>query len=280
MDLLSAIILGAVQGLTEFLPVSSTGHLILARELLGLETEFSLAIDAVLHLATAGAVLIYFRSDFLNLLAVGWQWVFGGSKTTNAVSYEGEIGSDVRRDRYLLLALIFGTLPAVALGLLFEEELATVVRSADLVAGALVIGSLIFLLAEYVGKRNVHRDVTPRMGFRIGFFQALALMPGMSRSGMAISGGLLLGLTREQAARFAFLLSFPVILGAGGLSALQLGVEGVLTEMGLSLIAAALAAFITGWLAIHYLLKYLRTHTLGIFVVYRVALALVIFLMI
>ncbi len=261
MDIPQGIILGAVQGFTEFLPISSTGHLIIVRELLGLSVSYGLLVDAVLHLATALAVLLYFRRDFLRLTVSLFRWV----------RYR-----DIhQKDRNLLLALFLGTIPAVVLGLLFEDSIAGVFRSVEVVAFSLIAGSIIFVLAEYVGKRNVLQEVSPSTGVRIGLFQALALIPGMSRSGMAISGGLIFGLTREEAARFAFLLSFPIILGAGMLSLLQLSSDGFLAELGVSMLVAAVSAFITGWFAIHYLLKYLRTHTLGIFVVYRVALAIV-----
>lgn len=259
MDFPSALILGAVQGLTEFLPISSTGHLIIVREFLGLQVEYGLLVDAVLHLATALAVFLYFRRDFYRLIVSLWRWV----------RY-----NDIHvKDRNLILALILGTLPAVVLGILFEDYIAGTVRSVEVVAWALIAGSLIFAVAEYVGRKNVFEEVSPRTGLRIGFFQALALIPGMSRSGMAISAGLIFGLTREEAARFAFMLSFPIILGAGGLSLLRLTSGGILSELGLSILGAAAAAFTTGWIAIHYLLKYLRHHTLGVFVIYRLALA-------
>lgn len=260
MDFSSALVLGAVQGLTEFLPVSSTGHLIVAREFLGLQVSYGLLVDAVLHLATALAVFLYFRHDFLRLIASAWSFV-----------RRGDIH---QKDRNLILALVLGTLPAVVLGVLFEDYVAGVVRSVEVVAFALIAGSLLFMLAEYVGRQNSIEEVLPRTGLRIGFFQALALIPGMSRSGMAISGGLIFGLTREEAARFAFMLSFPIILGAGLLSLFQLSEDGILAELGTSMLVAAGAAFVTGLLAIHYLLKYLRHHTLGVFIAYRLVLAL------
>lgn len=272
-DLLSACILGIVQGLTEFLPISSTGHLILAREFLGLHATHSLSFDAVLHLATALAVLIYFWSDFVRLIRVAFHWSQGQFRGS------GTIGEEEKKDRVCILALTLGTIPAAVLGILFEDYIGNVFRSAELVAWALVAGSAVFLLAEWRAARVVSQGVTLRAGCAIGFFQAIALIPGMSRSGMAISGGLLFGLKRDEAARFAFLLSFPIILGAGGLSAVRLGVSGVLADNTSALAAAALTAFITGWLAIHYLLKYLKHHTLGVFVVYRLMLAALIFIM-
>jgi undecaprenyl-diphosphatase len=264
MDLLPAIILGAVQGLTEFLPVSSTGHLILARDILGLQHEFGLAVDAVLHLATALAILCYFWSDFKRLLSAGLGLAIGRSV-------------DVR-DQHTILALLLGTVPAVVLGLTFKEHIGTTLRDPLIVAAALLVGSLLFLFAEHVLARYRNRNeqrssVTPQMGLLIGFFQALALIPGISRSGATISGGLLLGFSREESARFAFLLSFPIILGAGSLSFVNLGEQGFLSTFGFELMLSGFSAFVTAIIAIHYLLKYLKNHSLLVFAVYRVVLA-------
>lgn len=267
MDIFSAVILGIVQGFTEFLPISSTGHLILAREVLGLQIAHGLSVDAILHLATALAVLIYFRTDFMVLGKTAWRWLLGHTPD--------------KKEKNLIIALVLGTVPAVIFGFLLEDILETTFRSPLLVAGALIAGSAFFLLAEHVSsKRNMQGSlkvtVTPREGFMVGLFQALALIPGMSRSGMTIAGGLLLGISREEAARFGFLLSLPIILGAGGKSAYELGLNGVIVDFGTALLAGAIAAFGTGIIAIHYLLKYLRTHTLMVFVVYRVALAVIV----
>jgi len=281
MDIISGIILGAVQGLTEFLPISSTGHLILAREVLGLQVGYGLSVDAVLHLATALAVVIYFRADFWRLVCVLCRWLRELPHLLlqhTGVAGGGEARGQDQRDRTLLLALILGTVPAVVFGLLLEDIIETTFRNPLLVAGALIAGSLLFLAAEGIIKKreNARSAPTASEGLGIGFFQALALVPGMSRSGMTIVGGMLLGLTRAEAARFGFLLSLPIILGAGGRSAFELGLSGVFAELGVPLFFAALAAFATAMLAIHYLLKYLREHTLAIFVVYRLALAAIV----
>lgn len=251
MDIFSAILLGTIQGLTEFLPVSSTGHLILTRELFGFSEEAGLAIDAVLHLATALAVLLYFRKDIMELVRGAWK----------------------RENKALVLcgALAAGTVPAVLVGFLLEETMETIFRSATLVAGALVVGSLVFVLAEkFSGKPAA---LTVGKGVAVGLFQTLALIPGMSRSGMAISGGLLLGLTRVEATRFGFLLSFPIILGAGLKKLLELWSGGVLGAEGTVIGLAAVAAFFSGLLAIHFMLRFVRTHSLMPFVWYRLALA-------
>lgn len=263
-ETISLTILGIVQGLTEFLPVSSTGHLILARDLLGLNVgSFGLAEDAVLHLATALAVLVYFRSDIWGLLRGGFEAV------TKHVW---------NREMILIGALVIGTIPAVIFGLWLESSIETVFRSPIVVALALIAGSVIFVAAEYVNRLILEKkDVTIWRGLAVGLFQVLALIPGMSRSGMTISGGMFLGLSREAAARFAFLLSFPVIVGAGGLQLMRLIESGEAAAAASPLIFGAIAAFVSGMIAIHALITLLKKHSLMPFVVYRVVLALLIF---
>lgn len=258
MSLFEGIILGVVQGLTEFLPISSSGHLILAREVLGLQIAEGLAVDAVLQLATALAVLVYFRRDFGRLLATFWRLLYAPQTAEQS-------------QKILLLALVVGTLPAVAFGLLLEEYMETAFRSALLVAASLLIGSALFIIAE----RLSHRDepVTVRRGLMIGLFQSLALIPGLSRSGMTIAGGLLLGLSREAAARFGFLLSLPIIAGSGLKKLFELFGQGYAQQFEIPLLAAFVASFVVGLAVIHWLLSYLRTHTLMLFVWYRVVLA-------
>lgn len=258
MDALSALLLGLVQGLTEFLPVSSTGHLILARDVLGLPLEGGLTFDATLHLATALAVMLYFRKDLVQLV----RGVFVGEPAS----------------RTLALALVLGTIPAAVIGFFLEDSMDTLFRNPVLVALALIAGSAVFYLAERLARMNMHLTVS--RGVAIGFFQALALIPGLSRSGMTISGGLLLGLTREQATRFAFLLSFPIILGAGGKKLLDLWGTGALQADAGLLALSALAAFLSGLAAIHFMIRFLRTHTLMPFIIYRVALAAVVLLLV
>lgn len=257
MNIGEGIILGAVQGLTEFLPVSSTGHLILARELLGMDQTGGLAFDALLHLATALAVIIYFRNDWRLLLTSAWTWL--QRKPIDA------------KERTLLIALMVGTVPAVVLGLVLSDPIETMFRSPQLLAGVIIVGSILMTVAEWAGSSR--KELTAMSGFLIGWFQALALFPGMSRSGATISGGLLLGLTREEAARFAFLLSLPVILGAGTFKALDLFKgEGGAIEHG-PIIAGAIVAFGVGMAAIHFLMRFLKTHSLMPFVAYRLLLA-------
>jgi undecaprenyl-diphosphatase len=230
---ISNIILGLVQGLTEFIPVSSSGHLIVAREFLTLHGN-DLAFDAVLQLATVLAVLVYFRKDL-------WALLFDWKK---------------------LKIVVLATIPAVILGLLLENYMETVFRNVLLVAIMLVVGSFIMLLSEFFATKD--KTLNLKNGFIIGVFQCLALIPGMSRSGMTISGGLFTGLDREAATRFSFLLSFPIIFGSGLKKVLDI------QSFDLSFGLAFLTAFIVGLAAIHFLIKFLKTHTLRAFAWYRI----------
>lgn len=259
MDILYNIVLGIVQGITEFLPVSSTGHLIVVRDLFGLNGEFGLALDAVLHLATALAVLVYFRKDFWNLFKEAFSFVQG-----REVSH---------KNRILLVSLVLGTIPAVIVGLFLEEIMGTLFRNVNLVAYALIVGSGLLYFADRYAKQD--KELSVKSGWKIGLFQVLALVPGMSRAGSTISGGLILGLSREEAARFTFLLSFPIIFGAGSKKALELSSDGLLN---FPILVSAISAFAVGMFSIHYLLKFLKTHNLKVFVVYRLVLAVVILL--
>jgi undecaprenyl-diphosphatase len=266
MSFLDAVVLGLVQGIAEFLPISSSGHLIFAREVLGMTTDHGLAVDAVLQLATACAVLLYFRTDIFSLVSVVWGRVRG-----TLIPHES---------RVLLTALVLGTIPAVILGLLLEHYMETIFRSATLVAWMLIISSFLLLYAERVAQTTDTQELTVRRGLCIGVFQTLALVPGVSRSGATISGGMILGLSRESAARFSFLLSLPIILGSGLKKLLDLTAEQVTVDEWTVIGVAALIAFVTGMASIHYLLRFLKNHTLVPFVVYRIALGVMFLLLV
>lgn len=259
MSLLTAAFLGALQGLTEFLPVSSTGHLVLLRAFLDVVDENALAFDAVLHLATVAAVLVYFRRDVLELFYVVQR------KLSRLPVGE--------KEERLLYALLIGTLPAVALGLLLETYMQTLFRSPFLVAGVLIAGSILFMVAEWryvTTKRSP--TLTLRKGFLIGCFQALALLPGMSRSGATIVGGMFLGLTRSEAARVAFLLAIPVIGGAGAKKLLELLLLDTAVAWDAIAVGAAIA-FISGLAAIHFMISFVKKYSLWPFIWYRLILA-------
>lgn len=259
MTMFEAIILGLIQGVTEFLPISSTGHLVLGRIVLGLPVENTLAFDVVLQLATILAVMVYFSSDLWSLMQTALRRL--GRLPVN------------RRDETLLLALLVGTIPAVVLGLSLQSFIENHTRSPLFVAATLFAGSILFIYAEwYYHNQPQTNEISLKKGFRIGLFQALALLPGMSRSGATIVGGMLSGLSREEAARFSFLLAIPVIAGAGLKMFLELIQADVTVDWG-SLAIGSLVSFGSGLLAIRFLMGFVRSHTLWPFIWYRIILA-------
>lgn len=259
MEIVSSVLLGFVQGITEFLPISSTGHTILARSLFGIADEHALAFDAVMHLATACAVVIYFRKDLWFLLQI-------------VLRYIGRLPVEPR-DLTLVVALMVGTVPAAALGLFLEGAMDVFFRSPILVAGVLIAGSVLFAIAEYAYVRTPRtRTITVRTGVLVGLFQTLALIPGMSRAGVTIAGGMLVGLSRADATRFSFLLAIPILLGAGTKKLIEM--FGDTVDVSWSAVAiGSIVAFIVGILTIHFLLAFLRRYTLWPFIWYRILLA-------
>ena len=259
MNYLLAIMLGFVEGATEFIPISSSGHLIIVRELLGVNTEGGLSFDAVLQLATTCALLVYFWKDIWNLLCTAYKWIFG--KTVDV------------KDKIFLQAIILGTVPAVVFGFFLEKQMDTVFRNVHLVAFTLILGSL---LMWYAQTRKENQSFSLKKGIIIGFYQCLSLIPGISRSGATISGGLLSGLNRSDAVRFSFLLSIPILFGAGLKKLFEVRHDLFATGFGTSLFLGSVVAFITGLLAINFLMKYLKDHNLNVFIWYTVILALLI----
>ena len=259
MSILDAIILGIVQGITEFLPISSSGHLILMRDLLGIDVMGSLAFDAVLQLATTFAVILYFRADLWQLMQTALRKL--GRLPVNP------------KELTLLYALLIGTIPAVIAGVLLESYMDSIFRNGLLVAGVLVLGSLLFIYAEWIYSKSVPQNVmTVKKGFQIGLFQCLALIPGMSRSGASIAGGMLLGLSRSEAARFSFLLAIPILMGSGGKKLIDL-IQSKESFEWTSLVIGSGVSFVVGLLAIHFLLTFIRRHSLWPFIWYRLLLA-------
>lgn len=259
MDIGASILLGIVQGITEFLPVSSTGHLVLIHSLLKIEDSSSLAFDAMLHLATAGAVIVYFF-DELYVLFQAVLRKFGRLPVNE-------------RDITIVKALAVGTIPGALLGIFLESYMDEVLRSPFVVAGMLVFGALLFMYAEYVYENSFHTgELNVKTGFKIGLFQTLALIPGMSRSGASIAGGIILGLNRSEAARFSFLLALPIILGAGGKKLFELISSPVAVDW-VAIGIGAFVAFAVGLAAIHFMLTFIRKNTLWPFIWYRIILA-------
>jgi len=263
--LVAALIMGTVQGLTEFLPISSSGHLIVVPFLLGITDPFltSLEFSVIINIGTLAALLIYFWRDWVRLVPAFF-----------ATVRDRSIQADPERRLALLLAI--ATVPALIVGFLLHD-LENVLREPGLVALMLVIGAAVLWTAERVGSRSkLALDLPASYAFGIGAAQALALVPGISRSGISISAGLFAGLRREEAARFSFLMATPIITAASAYEVLQVvRGEGPPIEVGPLLVGLA-ASFVFGILAISVLLRYLRTHSTDIFVAYRIVLATIV----
>jgi undecaprenyl-diphosphatase len=264
---LQALVMGIVQGLTEFLPISSSGHLILVPYLLGWNDPFidSLAFSVLLHMGTLVALLVYFWRDWLALVPAGL-----------AAIRDRSLRNDP--DRRLAWLIVVTAVPAALVGVLLNDFIESHVRQAGLVALLLVVGAAIMWLADRWGRRNREMsDLSFPAALGIGVAQAVALFPGVSRSGISISAGLLAGLTREAAARFSFLMAAPVIGGAGLFEARKLvsGEAGVAVSIG-PLVVGFTAATLAGLVAIWALLRYVRSNSLSLFVVYRIVLAAVV----
>ncbi len=260
MSIIEAIVLGVVQGLTEFLPISSTAHLRIVPAFLGWEDPGT-AFTAVIQLGTMLAVVVYFRHDLWNI-ARAW---LRSLRDETARSEQ-----DARMGWYL----IAGTIPISVLGLAFSGTIESKTRDLYLIGSMLILLGLVLLVAERVSKRE--RDVknaTLRDAIAIGFGQALALIPGVSRSGSTITVGLFLGFDRESAARLSFLLSIPAVVLSG---LYQLG-DALDAEQGIdALLVATFCAFVSGYAAIAGLLRFLANHTTYVFVGYRVVLGVVV----
>lgn len=261
MNLFHAIILGVVQGLTEFLPISSSGHLIVFPHLFGW-AESPLVFDTTLHLGTAAALVVFFFKDLLGIGRGFIQDVWNFEDNISKFSKEGKLG----------LYILLGSMPAGAIGLLFGDWIEETFRNVSWVVLFLILGSALMLVAERLERWKANKKIGFLESFVIGLFQPLALLPGISRSGATISGGMLFGLSREEAARFSFLLSIPIVVLAGSYELYKsLGVFGQIQPQ--VMIAGFLSSFVVGILAIKFLLKFLQSHNLYVFIIYRVLLA-------
>lgn len=268
-QVLQAILIGILQGLTEFIPVSSSAHLELAPWIAGWETDGlvgSLAFDVFLHLGTLTALLGYFARDWVRL-----------GRAFVASLRERRIGADP--DRRLVWLLALATVPAAIIGFLGEDLIDRMLHGDSdpvrlAIAGFLVVGAVALWLADRLGSRRRKLDgLGAPAALTIGFSQALALLPGISRSGATITAGLALGLTRESAARFSFLLATPITLGAGLYGSRRLLIEPHAGGEWLAIAAGFGASAVAGMLAIGFLLAWLRTRSVAVFSIYRVAFA-------
>lgn len=269
MDILQAVILGIVQGLTEFLPISSTAHLRIVPALLGWDDPGA-AFTAVIQFGTLVAVLIYFYKDIVKIT---------GSVITG-IAHRTPLHD---RDAVMGWMIAAGTVPIVFFGLLLKDQIETTFRSLYIISASLIVLALILMLAESVMKKRIARgvplkslnDISWKDAVLIGVAQAVALIPGSSRSGTTITGGLFLGLNRETAARFSFLLSLPSIFAAGVLELVKERELLFSSEIGaVNLIIATVVSGIVGYASIAFLLNYLKSHSTYLFIVYRVVIGI------
>ena len=264
LELVQAILLGVVQGLTEFLPVSSSGHLLLGQYFLGMDQDrFGLTFDASIHTGTVLAVVSFFWRDLLRMAAA-----FAGSLRAPSLA---------DRDQRMVYLILVACIPAGVVGLLFQNFFEEEVRSPWLVAFNLVLVGALFIVGEDVGRQTRTSD---KLGFKeaigIGLAQTAALFPGVSRSGATITIGLFLGLRRDEAARFSFLMSVPITAAAALLSLVEAFGAGIDAREVLLFLVGSITSGAVGYLAIRFLLDYLTGHSLLVFAYYRFALAAVV----
>ncbi len=284
MTILQAIILGIVQGLTEFIPISSTAHLVFASRAIGLysgadatlKAEQTTATIAVIQLGTLLAVLIYFSRDIIKITRAfisDHLALLSGRKSENAG------GGKISHDAWLGWLVLIGSLPVGIVGLVFKEQIeGTFTKNLWVIATMMIVVAILLAIAEFVGKRTRSMEsLGIRDALAVGGAQVLALIPGSSRSGSTIMGGLFAGETRETAARFSFLLSIPAI-AASGLLELNEAFEKLPSDTYVALAVATIVSGIVGYASIWFLLKFLRSHSTGIFIGYRLLVgALIIF---
>jgi len=263
VSILQAIILGLVQGITEFAPVSSSGHLILVPWMLGWhivdDPALNKSFDVALHMGTFVGAVIYFRHDL-------WVYIkaFVASCRARAIRTP---------DERLAWALVVGTIPGMIAGATLESVIEDKLGQPWLIAVMLAVFGVVLYVVDRRARQDRDLDsVGARTGLFVGIAQALALQPGVSRSGVTITAGRLVGLNREAAARFSFLLALPIIAGAGGLKAVDLAQTGF-QGYGPQFLAGFLAAAVSGFVVIWFLLRYLRTHDFLLFMIYRLAVA-------
>jgi undecaprenyl-diphosphatase len=274
LSLIEAIVLGIIQGLTEFLPISSTGHLTVAGKLMNLVSENKpeewTSFIAVIQLGTLLAVLIYFWNDLVSISSDFINENILKRKKFSEQSYNAKTG----------WLIIIGTIPIAIIGLVFKEIIeGSFTKNLYVIAASLILLAIILAAAEKIANhRKEIKDVTITDSIIIGIAQVFSLIPGSSRSGTTITGGLIMGLTREAAARFSFLLSIPAVLASGILQLIQ-AVDFIDESMTINLIASTIISAVSGYAAIDFLLKYLRKNTTFVFIWYRIAIGIFILLL-
>jgi undecaprenyl-diphosphatase len=270
-----AVLLGLVQGLTEFLPISSSAHLRIVGELIGSQDPGA-AFTAITQIGTETAVLLYFRRDIARICAAWWRSVRGDHGT----DWKARLG---RHDHDAAMAwyIALGSIPIVVLGLLFQDAIENTFRNLYLTALMLAVFALLLGWADRIGaKRRTLRELSPGQAVAFGFAQALALVPGVSRSGGTITAGLLMGFTREAAARYSFLLAIPAVMGSGFYQLFKSADEPAPGAPGAgATLIATLVAFVVGYFVIIAFLKIVSTFSYTPFVVYRLVLAALVVLL-
>jgi undecaprenyl-diphosphatase len=263
MTIFQAIIFGAVQGLTEFLPISSTAHLILLPWFLGWPDP-GLTFDVALHLGTLVSLLLYFRADWIAMAGSALGLLRGRTQSPNA---------------RLAMLIVAGTIPAVIAGVLFEDKVESTLRAPQIIGVTLIVLALVLVLAEVVGRRKkTLNEMSWGDAITVGIAQAAAIVPGVSRSGSTITAGLFLGMKRDAAARFSFYLSAPIIAGAIGKKTIDILQSGLALDQLTPFIVGIISSGIVGYLAIAFLMRYLQTHNTYLFVFYRILLGIVVLL--
>ncbi len=266
-DILASIILGIIQGIAEFLPISSSAHLIIFRDVFGIgagmTTQAALCFDLALHLGTLLAIAVFFFSDFWKMVVAGFS---KGTKSS---------------DGKLFWQIVVATIPAAVVGMLFEEIIEKAVRTNYLlIALALIImGVIIYLVDKYSKQTKNVKELSFKDALLIGCSQVFALIPGFSRSGTTITAARALRVDRENAAKFSFYLSAPVVLGACVLQFFKKGTFALISANQLMFLLGVLVAFVTGLLCIRFLLHYLKKHDFKLFMIYRIILAIIVIIM-
>lgn len=269
MSIFQAFILGIVQGLSEFLPISSSGHLVLLSHIPTWRAQ-PLVFDTTLHLATALTLIVYFWSDLVRLV-----FSFFKDLTTKKTAVK-----EYALESKLLFFILLGSVPAGIFGFLFESDFEERFRSVGSVALFMFLGTLLMMYAQKYSKPNTHFEgITAAKSVKIGFFQALALFPGVSRSGSTISGAMLSGFGQFDAARISFLMSIPIVVLAGGYKLLSTNWATIDVSLNVLIVGFA-SSFLVGLAVVHFLLNYLKSHGLNIFIYYRLALVLVLLILV
>jgi len=258
MTFLDALILGILQGVTEFLPISSSGHLVLGEAILGLDVEALKSFDVAVHMGTLVAIIIYFWKDFVGLI-VGF------------LSLIRVVKPKPKHDEYhhLILFIVVASVPAILVGLLLGDAIDYWFRNTLYVGLFMIIIAELFIIAE--GKlKKFKKETKLKLGHAIiiGCFQALALIPGVSRSGSTIAAGIFQGISREKAARFSFLMAMPVIFGAGLLTMVKEMRGGEMTVELMPITVGFIASVVAGFASVYFLMKFLKNHTLKVFSIY------------